>query len=302
VEEETCLSCHQTPGSAVDIRSELGKISRHPVDLASGVHDPTENPLTAPPHVECFDCHNGHRLHGKSASAPAVAGSNVGVSGMNETGVAVEEASYQYEICFKCHADNPFNGTQEIIRQINDPNMRLQFSSMNPSFHPVIDVGKETVVPSLRSGLSTSSIIYCTDCHGSDSVSRTETSSVRGPHGSVYEHLLVARYANDDYPKPYLETNYELCYRCHDDKILLDSARSTFPLHQEHVVTRQVPCAVCHDPHGVPMVDGATPEHNAHLINFDTRFVNQGTYTVNATGGSCTVSCHSSNTPHEYQR
>jgi cytochrome c553 len=228
-------------------------------------------------------------MGGSNAIPPDITDNLKGVKGVNLAGVVVEEASYQYEICFKCHGDNPFS-SPEIPRQIYDDNIRLKFDPSNPSLHPVTDIGKSSHVPSLRPELTTSSMIYCTDCHNNDT-----SSNLLCPIGSIYPHLLREQYLQDDYTS-YTYSSYALCFRCHNPDILL-SDQSTFPQHDRHVRQESIPCSFCHDPHGVPTARGANAINNAHLINFDTRFVTSGSYDSGAR--SCSVSCHSSN-PRNY--
>lgn len=293
-EEENCYQCHSNTGTAKDIETVALKFYRHPMEATAGIHDPKEDPLTAQKHVECQDCHNSHKVVALASAPPTASGSHAGVRGVSSAGELLSgDATYQYQICFRCHADNSFYASQTVERQIQELNTRLDFDPANPSYHPVVATGKGTNVPSLRTGYSTTSMIYCTDCHAND-----DSSQARGPHGSSFKHILSARYETDSYPLSYSESNYALCYRCHDPLLLLEPLTSAFPKHQWHVVTKGVPCSVCHDPHGASKVRGATVAGNSHLINFDTRFVERaGTY--NATGKSCSVSCHAIN-PHLY--
>ncbi len=288
-EEANCYQCHSLSGGAKDIQSAASKFYSHPMESTTGIHDPVENPLTAQKHVECNDCHNPHQAKTATATAPAVSGPLAGVKGVSSSGVVLTSAATnEYEVCFRCHAGNSFYNTQTVLRQIQELDTRLDFDPLNPSFHPVLTFGKGVQVPSLRTQFSTSSMIYCTDCHNND-----DRSQAKGPHGSNNKHILVDRYEDDIYPLAYSEANYALCYRCHDQNVLLDPMRSAFPHHQSHLVTNKVPCSVCHDPHGVPQTRGATISANAHLINFDIRFVTSGTY--NSVAKSCTVSCHAAN-------
>jgi predicted CXXCH cytochrome family protein len=296
IEEENCLPCHSTGGDAPDVETSFNKAYHHPIEAEVGVHDPLEDPLTATYHVECTDCHNSHQVNSDEAVAPFVNGSLVGVSGVNISGSFVEEAAYEYEICFRCHADNSFVLTVAIPRQIEEVNERLRFDTVNPSYHPVAGIGKGLNVPSLRPEYTETSRIYCTDCHGSDDGTKAVGTGPDGPHGSIYPHLLMARYEQDTYPLSYSESNYALCFRCHDPGILL-SPSSAFPKHNSHVIGHKVSCSICHDPHGVPQADGGTIDGNAHLINFDRVFVGGGNYT--SYGRSCSVSCHKQN-PKSY--
>ncbi|MBN2332505.1 MAG: cytochrome C [Deltaproteobacteria bacterium] len=295
-EEQNCFPCHDTSGSEIDVLTDFTKLHHHPVEATAGEHDPLEDPLTALYHVECSDCHNPHRLNDTAATPPLVTGQLAGVKGVTIAGLVVAESQYQYEICFRCHADNSFSPVVAIPRQIQEVNERLRFDPANPSYHPVAAIGKQPSVPSLRPEYSSASMIYCSDCHNSDTGSMVGGAGADGVHGSSNPRLLVARYEQDAYPLSYAESNYALCFRCHDPNVLMDRFRSNFPSHRSHVIAKQTPCSVCHDPHGVPLVGGATTTGNAHLINYDSRFVT-GTY--NSVTRSCTVNCHMMN-PRSY--
>ena len=298
-EEDNCFSCHDGSVSSENIKAEFEKFYTHPVASTTGVHEPRENPLSANRHVECVDCHDPHRANDWSASAPNVSGSMAGVKGVNRSGVVVNEVRYEYEVCFRCHADNSFSRTVVISRQIEEVNERLRFDPINPSYHPVMAIGRNPHVPSLRPEYDAGSRIYCKDCHNSDNGSRSGGSGPNGVHGSNYPNILLARYENEIYPLSYSESNYALCFRCHDPNILLDRFRSSFPSHRSHVVGHRMPCFLCHDPHGVPLISGATTQANAHLINFNTDYFS-GSY--DSIDKSCTVSCHQGDDGyHSYQ-
>ena len=299
-EEGNCMTnCHNGSGSGVAVQSDFSKFYAHPVTATAGIHDMTENPASMSKHVECQDCHNAHQLNAQDAplsAAPAISGRLKGVRGISASGTLVEEAAYEYEVCFKCHADNQFVYAVTVPRVISENNERLRFDLANPSYHPVVGAGKNSHVPSLRPEWSEADSIYCVDCHASDDSRRGGGSGAEGPHGSIYPHLLLAQYEQDSYPLPYAASNYALCFRCHNPDALFNPALSTFGnSHVSHVQVKQVPCSACHDPHGVPAARGATAAANAHLINFDTRFVDPLTAIYDSGARSCTVSCHVSN-------
>lgn len=293
-EEGTCLTnCHNGAGEGDNVQDLITKFYNHPMNYATGVHDTTENPLTMSKHVECVDCHNPHQADGFA-----------GVKGISISGAVLTEANEEYEVCFGCHADNPFVSSFVVPRIIQEANERLRFDPANPSFHPVAAIGKNPNVPSLRPEYNESSMMTCTDCHGSDDSEQAGGTGVDGPHGSIYPHILIARYEQDSYPINYNASNYDLCFRCHDPNVLFTAAGTNFSRgmkssHWTHVIKWSQPCSVCHDPHGVPMVRGATTTSNAHLINFDTRFVDSNTASYNSVTRSCTVSCHRMN-PRSY--
>ncbi len=295
-EEETCYQCHKAGGTGKDVEYQFQKTYHHPVENQAAVHDPGGDPLSATYHVECVDCHNPHQADDTVAVAPDIKGPQKGVRGVDQDNNLVNPAQYEYEICYKCHGDNSFVDLAAVPRIIEEVNERLRFDPQNPSYHPVSDVGKGSNVPSLRPGYTVTSRIYCSDCHGSDDSTKAGGIGPNGVHGSIYPHILLKQYEQDAYPVSYAQSNYDLCFTCHDPDILF-SPTSAFPEHSSHVQTRGVPCSICHDPHGVPAVRGATTEANAHLINFDTRFVSSGTY--DSVSKSCTVSCHPTN-PRTY--
>jgi predicted CXXCH cytochrome family protein len=299
-EEDNCLPCHNGNVASKDIEAELIKTYAHPVQDYVGVHDPTED-FTGPVgiHVECSDCHNPHRTNDTpSPGAPFISGALEGVKGINSSGEPVAEATYLYEVCYKCHGDNNVLSSSDIPRQIQQINVRLEFDQTNPSYHPIENIGRNPNVPSLLQPYNTNSKIFCTDCHNSDDNPNNGGFGPYGPHGSINQYLLERNYSTEDYT---IESSYAyaLCYKCHDRGSILND--ESFSKHKKHVVKKKTPCSVCHDPHGINSSQG-TFTNNSHLINFDISIVqpeNQtgeiifedlGTFT-----GQCTLRCHGKN-------
>lgn len=303
-EEDNCLACHNGNVASSDIEAELLKQFAHPVQDFTRTHDAVEDPTGfMPNHVECVDCHNPHRVNGTLAAAPAVGGSQLGVTGVAASGSAVPESSFQYEVCFKCHADNNVTTFVPINRQNAQINTRLEFDLANPSFHPVEGIGNNPNVPSLLPPYTESSVIYCTDCHNNDAGSSGGGPGPDGPHGSIYSPILERNYTTLDNTSesPF---EYALCYKCHDR----DSIRSddSFEEHDKHVRGEDAPCSACHDPHGISATQGNF-FNNAHLINFDLNIVSpnsSGLLMFEDLGnfsGRCFLSCHGEDhDPKEY--
>lgn len=302
-EEKNCLKCHNENVANTDIETELNKSYRHAVNSTLGVHDPMENALTMNRHVECQDCHNPHEANNSTALAPDVSGALKGVSGVTITGNAIDKVNYQYEVCFKCHGDNSNVPAPNITRQIYQPNIRKKFDPANPSYHPVVAPGKNNDVPSLRGGLTETSIIYCTDCHTNNNGPGNGGSGPAGPHGSTRQYLLERRYSTRDGRREE-SSLYAMCYKCHSRNDILDD--SSFKQHEEHLDGEDVACSACHDPHGIS-ADQGNAINNAHLINFDTDIVSpwNGQLRYEKTGvgtGRCYLTCHGeSHTPKNYQ-
>jgi predicted CXXCH cytochrome family protein len=290
----TCTRCHDGSGhGAANILADLRKVSVH--DTA-GTFDATDR--TA--HSSCTDCHDPHTMTtGPPPRAPNMAASLGQIRRTFDRGGAREGTlNDEYEVCFRCHGDENLAGLSPTIsRVIAQTSTRLQFDPSAPSFHPVMAPGRSTEVPSLRAGWTESSLVLCSDCHGSDTSRKAGGSGPNGVHGSNHPPLLLERYDSIDF-SPESSAAYALCYRCHNRDgfggILQDRS---FP-HRVHVVDSRTPCSACHDAHGISSAQG-TRRNNSHLINFDTsivfpdpvsgrmEFVDQGTFS-----GSCTVSCH----------
>ncbi|HTN54445.1 MAG TPA: cytochrome c3 family protein [Anaeromyxobacter sp.] len=332
-DDALCLRCH---GFGTVARQPIGRDLAKPyahVSPTPGVHDAGEGlPSSsrrlpevspgAPRHVACVDCHDPHAAGDRPAIAPGVGGALTGVWGIDLNGQRVAQVRFEYEVCLKCHADSANQPQRagplppETARRARiDANLRRVFATTAASAHPVLTTGRNPSVPSLRAPLTPASIISCGDCHASDTgpgaFASGPTASAaapgvagvgaRGPHGSIYPHLLERSYATAD-NTPESPAAYALCYKCHDrDKLL--SAQSTFSagttaLHGLHAgVTVNAPCSACHNAHGISATSGS-PQTNAHLIDFDVSIVKPGSagiigYQALGPGsGSCTLSCH----------
>ena len=303
-EEDNCLNCHNGTVAIYNIAADLRQPSGHYVDDTWGVHDPTEDPFTMRRHVECVDCHDPHAGQPqhfgvvRGTFGPTVQGPSLGASGISASGRRLERASFGYEVCFKCHADSVRRPRRvDISRQIDQTNVRLEFQPGNASFHPVIAARRNSDVVSLISPLRVGSLITCTDCHNSSNSRFAGGSGPNGPHGSLYEPLLVENYDTDDFNVESAQA-YALCYRCHDRNSILGD--ESFPSHRHHVVDLQTPCSVCHDAHGVYRGSSGSGDHSS-LINFDLSVVSEldtgsGRVLSYEDGGrlqgSCTLTCH----------
>ncbi|MCP4005036.1 MAG: hypothetical protein GY725_12655 [bacterium] len=293
-EEDNCLVCHDGTLAATDIQSDISAAFHHPVELTTDVHTPNEDPTFGlSEHVECSDCHEPHSTSEDAAHAAPLASPTLGrASGVDRNGSAVSPATYEYEVCFKCHGDSPMSDPP-INRQLLEVNKRLQFDLSNASYHPVEGMGKNPNVPSLLSPYTETSLIYCSDCHASDRGPGAGGSGPAGPHGSVFEHILERQYNTID-GVPYDPSLYDLCFKCHSESSLRSDI--SFDKHKKHFEEEDAPCSACHDPHGVS--DG-TPSNNSHLINFDLSIVSADPNTgrlefedLGDNAGQCYLQCH----------
>lgn len=319
---ELCLICHSEKGRAdildkpvvkkermqryvakTDIAAELEKPFTHPIQKTSGLHSgreelPEKDPR-APRHVACVDCHDYHQVTSRNRFGPikvtGAAGEAKNLKDVRDM-IPGEEVS-DYELCFNCHADSA-------NLPLNQTNKRVEFSTNNPSYHPVVGEGKNTVLPSLKPPYAASkkrssdiSTIKCGDCHGNN-----DEKGPKGPHGSTYPYILVRNYSIND-GQPESSFQYALCYMCHErDSILRNDS---FRYHAIHIQgnpktgSTGTSCYTCHNSHG--------STDNKFLIKFNKdvvfpnissgqlRFVSTGTFS-----GECYLSCH--NVSHNSKR
>jgi predicted CXXCH cytochrome family protein len=288
-EEQTCFTCHNGGVSTKNLAAEFNKISAHPVLQSSHLHQSGEDSMTAPRHVACADCHNSHATTTADRPGPHIAGALNRVQGVSRSGAPLQNATREYELCFRCHSDNVSGGAATISRHIPETNTRLEFNPLNKSFHPVTAVGKNPNVPSLLPPYTTGSQIQCTDCHNNDQGPGAGGTGPAGPHGSAFAPLLERQLITTD-RTPESAAAYALCYKCHSRSSLL--ADQSFRFHRKHIVDERTACSTCHDAHGVAS--------NPHLINFNRDYVSPASNgklefranTVGPMSGTCTLSCH----------
>ncbi len=321
-----CHSGTNVVPALLNVMVDFAKTYSHPAITVSGVHDPVESlPVNTARHAECPDCHNVHAASAQTGTAlpPLVQASLTGAAGY-DTGGAQKPATREYQICFKCHADStnkPQNTTYAAYGRTParypqgpmpagypvpppmppDPyNVRLQF--MGTIGHNIMGTSVVTTAnTTLRAymlnldgtnntsrPLTTTSQIYCSDCHSSDQARSSGGTGPNGPHGSSYPHLLQMNL----YQEPAgggsgnTTAGRALCNKCHN--------LTTLPsMHGEH---NSYGCTTCHDPHGVI---GGNPGSNRAMINFDTAVVSPGTtyfgYFYLGTGSGqrgCYLRCH----------
>lgn len=327
-EELTCggaaSQCHSSTGVGRNISAEFQKLYTHPTySITPSVHDASESPgksshllpevsAAAPRHAECADCHNPHASYAATAPAPKGSGKVAGVWGVSASSARVLPSGTppsvnEYEICFKCHGDSanmPQGGGAPYPpypnRQASQWNKRLQFAPTAVSFHPIEASAKATSAPSLRAPWTLTSIITCTDCHDNDTGPNAPTPGTgpSGPHGSSIKHLLAGRYDMDNQNTTESAATYALCYKCHSRTVVLSNLSCIE--HDRHIRSENASCSICHDPHGVSSAQGTTT-NNAHLVNFDKRFVTPSSggllrwEQTSAGHGRCYPSCHGKN-------
>ena len=293
-EEDNCLNCHSGTVASKNIQNDLTKTYKHNVYGYTGIHDEKETALMGSKHVECADCHNPHATNNATAVAPNVSGALTGVSGIDLNGSAVNPAPYEYQVCLKCHSDNPAVApyTQ---RYRGVGNMRQNFSPSNVSYHPVAASGQNPLVTSLTGSWTTSSRVYCGDCHGSDG-------GASGPHGS--NNVAILKYAYDTARFPMLgagwsaadlSSHWPLCFQCHNVSTVTTIHTGISGGH----FLKYVGCNTCHDPHGydgsLGVNGGSMSNAFERLLNFDTTVIRPNPINgkmIDIQNRKCYFTCH----------
>ncbi|WP_242084866.1 cytochrome c3 family protein [Aestuariivivens sediminis] len=287
-EEENCLDCHNGNVAGTNIRAELSKPYRHDVYAYSGIHDPVESDFYITKHVECVDCHNAHASNSNSADAPLVKGANLGVKGISRSGMEVNPALNEYEICFKCHADNAMV-QEKTTRYLGSNNTRLDFDPNNISMHPIIEQGKNLNPRGLVNPYNATSKLYCSSCHSGNG-----EESISGPHGSIFPSILKANYNMDKTPQLgkswslLMQGNFTLCFECHE----VNSVTNIHIQISEGHFMETIGCNTCHDPHGY---EGGTLSENAYGINFDRSVIQPNPINgrlIDLDQKKCFMTCH----------
>ena len=123
-----------------DIARQVSKISSHPesASVRSGLPRGRGVGSRAPDEwLGCIECHDPHRVNDFAAELPYVSGLLAGVLGVDRNGAEVATATYEYEICFRCHGDNTPDA-EFVPRVVASTNTRLDFDA------------EQSVVPSGR--------------------------------------------------------------------------------------------------------------------------------------------------------
>lgn len=337
-EEGACSTCHGganvTP-PLPNVMNEYTKVYTHPTLTVTGAHDAAEPiPVNNTRHAECADCHNSHAAAAQSGTAlpPTSQAALNSVTGYDTTGV-LKPASREYQVCYKCHADStnkpssstygrtasrypagPMPATYPVQppKPADQYNLRLKFTSTighnvmgnstvttsNSSLRPymlTISGANNTARP-----LTTTTLLYCTDCHNNDQARASGGTGPNGPHGSTFPHLLQFNLFQDALGGGGGGgggTAAALCNKCHN----VTTVRNENP-HGDH---SGVGCTTCHDPHGVI---GGTAGANRAMMNFDTGVAAKATtyfgyfYLGSGSGQKgCYTNCHGENhNPHTY--
>jgi predicted CXXCH cytochrome family protein len=334
-ESAACTPCHggaNVSPPLLNITAEYSKTYSHPTMTVTGVHDPAETlPVNSTRHAACVDCHNVHTNTAQTAVAlpPAVQADIAGVNGYDTSGTLTPAAN-EYQMCFKCHADStnkPTTSTygRTAVRYPTGPlptgdgtlpprpadqyNLRLKFMSTighNVMGNSVVTTTNSSLLPYMLNAsgtsntsrpLTTTTRLYCTDCHNADDARSAGGIGPNGPHGSTYPHLLQFNLCQSGTgggggcsSSGLPAGGAGLCSKCHN--------LSTVSNEQIHISDHlNGGCTTCHDPHGVI---GGNAVTNRAMMNFDTGVATAaasgwGYFYVSNSAKGCYTNCHGKN-------
>ena len=175
-----------------------------------------------------------------TATSGALVGSPVAFTAIATTNsgayTAVTVATYEYQICFKCHSGyawlpgSPPNGLSPNGSALTpvETDQAQEFSPMNMSGHPVVtglDNYPNSIVISAKKGLLAAAMkapwnvnvgqqtMSCTDCHNTDAA----TPAAQGPHGSAAQFILRGPNGNNwpNVQNSAFSTSW--CANCHNN-------------------------------------------------------------------------------------
>jgi len=199
----------------------------HPTLTISNAHKDTETSsdlAESNKHAECVDCHNPHNATSSNEIQ--------GVGGVQKDGATpINPASYQYEICFKCHsnynggltghtnkADEFTGATKNAWHPVANTGKNLgirdgafvQGTPWNPTAGDDADYSASSEKISCSGSRNTSGAFETYGCHGNDSYSLS--SDAQGPHGSGIINILIA---NADTSSGSASSS-DVCFLCHN--------------------------------------------------------------------------------------
>jgi predicted CXXCH cytochrome family protein len=239
---------------------------------------------------DCIDCHSPHASEQRYQLRKAVPG-----------------------LCEGCH-ENIFRDLKEAVihspvteepacLNCHDPHM-----AENEWLLPADDMGAclkchNEPVKAGQSELAPMGPLLAANPRHHGPIQSRECSECHNPHGSSYFRLLTAAYPQRLYA-PFFESNYALCFRCHESTLVTEEHTETLTgfrdgdrnLHFVHVKNPSLgrTCRLCHETHA-----SSQPEYIRASVPFGTWNL-PIKFKKTENGGSCEPGCHAAQT-YAYQ-
>lgn len=312
VKSGRCMDCHTPHQSdkAKLIKETAGLICYECHNKAIGVGKSVHKPVAA---GRCGDCHLVHSADSRKLlrPSPLLDGKTVSFCYNCHKNLAVERtvhAPVKQGKCADCHSVHS-SPASKLLKADGSGlcfgcHQRAPFVKKFP--HEPVAAGActschlphQSTTPKLLK--STGGAIVCYECHDRKlavgasvhkPVATGECGKCHAVHGGDYRKLLLGQFT-DHLQVPFDEANYAFCFNCHEGSAFADTkAQGTgfrngkINLHSKHV--RGHSCKVCHDFHAAPQ-----PKLLRERIRGADGYTYTMKFTPSSTGGSCTTSCH----------
>ncbi len=294
---EPCATCHE---DQVKFTNMHGPAGAGECTACHTSHDSeTKTELVEEGDQLCFTCHGELQdAMTKTHVHPALEGGCTSCHnphGSANLRLLLEEGN---KLCFECHSE--ISDTLEKAKVVHAPVEESCTSCHLPhaADHAklLLEVGKALCLQCHDSVVTQKMVVLHEPVKSGDCI------VCHDPHGSQNEKLLALNFPASQYV-PYKDTEYELCFSCHD-RDLLQYPETSFAtnfrngernLHYLHVNNnvKGRSCKLCHDVHG--------SEH-PRMIHKSVTFGKWKlplNFVKTETGGSCAPGCHK---PYSYDK
>jgi predicted CXXCH cytochrome family protein len=290
--KELCETCHS---DLAGLKEQHGPFSAGDCNACHEPHESNVPHLLVKPGEElCATCHmDVPDWMKKSEVHPALEGGCT--SCHNPHGAAHPKllAEAGSKLCFQCH--DTIAAKVEKAAVVHPPARDGQACVQCHSPH-ASDIGKLLLKPEKETCLGCHANVVTSDMtvlHGP--IAKGQCTACHDPHGASFPHLLAKEFPGAIYV-PYADTEYALCFSCHNRDLVQypDTSYATGfrdgerNLHYVHVHNAQKgrSCVLCHDVHG-----SASPKLIATSVTFG-KWKLPLKFVKTETGGGCTPGCH----------
>lgn len=261
---ELCLRCHVNTGIAIDTLRD--------------VHEPAEG--------DCLMCHDPHASDHEAAlkKDPRLLCTecHTQIQHTIETATTAHAAVTTDRSCLNCHTGH----ASDHANLLQQDTMQLCFECHNRK----ITLTDGTEIANMKEIIEKG-----TSLHGP--IAEHDCAACHEIHGGGHRRLLTAEYPTEFY-LPFAESEYSLCFNCHDRNLVLLEKTDTVTgfrngeenLHFVHVNKDEKgrSCRVCHDAHASDQAN-----HIRDSIPFGPKnWPLPIRYQASENGGGCAAGCH----------
>jgi predicted CXXCH cytochrome family protein len=286
-----CAICHEK-----NDKKAPGKVVVAGNELCYGCHEEFAIIMRAkhkhaPATSNCLACHNPHdskqrKLLNDDIYAQCVS-CHVGIREVADAATAKHDALTQGNKCLNCHNPHASNVEKLLTALPYD-------QCVNCHSNDTLKDDKGVPMTNFKKLLAENKVLHAP-------IAAKDCSACHAVHGGENFRMLVADYPARFYA-PYDLKNYELCYGCHNDKVVSEQETTTLTnfrdgsrnLHYVHVnkPDRGRTCRACHEVHA-----SQQPHQIRDSVPYGPRgWLLKVGYEQTPTGGSCARTCHDTKT------